>query len=208
MAILRLSTGKVYAEYVDINELVKPLQVGRFLLPDDVREKVAQLEMPLTRQGADYLFQSLDTDAEKLMERHEFKFRYRRVGCYMPPEKRGGDCSFAIAEDGGGDVFVEEMTEGQLSEYLTPHNVLAHDWHFTFSGTIVKGVQLKSGLQAVVYVTAGEWIRLAPTVLNWPIFAFGRPVIGLSYFDREPENHGDFDMKLYPGHQIAASMQF
>ena len=33
MAIARLSTGEVFTHYSDINELVKPLQVGRFSFP-------------------------------------------------------------------------------------------------------------------------------------------------------------------------------
>lgn len=208
MAIARLSTGEVYANYSDINELVKPVQVGRFSLPEEVGEKINALAKPLTREGADYILSNLDPNAETMMKNAGFSFSYRRVGCYVPPKTRGGACSFTLVQDGNEEAATAEMTEADLGIYLTPHNVHVHDWHFTFSGAIVKGLQLEGDLQAVVYVTAGEWIRLAPTALNWPIFAFGTPVIGVSYYDRDPNAEGGFDMDLHTEHPIREAMKY
>ena len=208
MAIARLSTGEVFAHYSDINEITKPLQVGKFSLPASARQKIAGLQKPLTSQGAECILDVLDPNADSIMQREGFEFQYRRVGCYVPPETRGGQCSFTTLEEGSVDVNVETMSEDELAAYLMPHNVHAHDWHFTFSGTIIKGIQLDDDLQAVVYVTPGEWIRLSPAVLNWPIFAFGTPVIGLSYFDRMPGADGEFDMSLHPDHSVIDSMKF
>ena len=208
MAIARLSTGEVYAKYSDINELVSPVQVGGFSLPESFEQKVNSLSMPLTREGADYILTNLDPNAETMMNNAGFSFSFRRVGCYVPPETRGGKCSFTILQENMEEVATAEMTEADLGVYLTPHNVHVNDWHFTFSGAIVKGLQLEGDLQAVVYVTPGEWIRLAPTALNWPIFAFGAPVIGVSYYDREPNAEGGFDMDLHPDHPVPATMKF
>ena len=208
MAIARLSTGEVYANYSHINELVKPVKVGRFSLPEDVKEKINVLSKPLTREGADFILNNLDPNTETMMKNAGFSFSFRRVGCYVPPETRGGKCSFSILQDDMEEAATAEMTEADLGVYLTPHNVHVNDWHFTFSGTIVKGLQLAGDLQAVVYVTPGEWIRLAPTALNWPIFAFGAPVIGVSYYDREPNAEGGFNMDLHADHPIREAMKF
>ena len=112
----------------------------------------------------------------------------------------GGHSSFSRVAEETREVATEEADD--LQAYLTPHNIHVNDWHFVFSGTIVKGMQLQGDRQAVVYVTPGEWIRLAPSVLNWPIFSFGEPVIGLSYYDREPAAEGWFPMDLHPDHTI------
>ena len=55
MAIARLSTGEVFTHYSDINELVKPLQVGRFSFPLEVEQKINALTKPLTKEGVDYI---------------------------------------------------------------------------------------------------------------------------------------------------------
>lgn len=208
MAIARFSTGEVYASYSDINRLVAPVQVGRFSFPESLEQKVNELMMPLTREGADLIFDNLDPNAETMMKKAGFDFSYRRVGCYVPPKTRGGECSFTLLQDDREEGVTAKMTEADLGAYLTPHNVHVNDWHFTYSGTIVKGLQLERDRQAVVYVTPGEWIRLASTALNWPIFAFGTPVIGLSYYDLEPNGEGGFEMDLHPDHPILETMTF
>lgn len=208
MAIARLSTGEVFTHYSDINELVKPLQVGRFSFPLEVEQKINALTKPLTKEGVDYILDAVHSDAESVLEDAGFEFKSRRVGCYVPPETRGGECSFTRTREGQAEVDTVTMTENDLTGYLTPHNVHVNDWHFTCSGAIVKGIQLEADLQAVVYVSPGEWIRLAPSVLNWPIFAFGTPVIGLSYYDRAPNADGKFDMDMYPDHPVLETMKF
>lgn len=208
MAIARISTGEVYADYSDINKIVGPVQVGRFSLSEEVGQKISNLSMPLTKEGADYIFANFDPDAENIMKNEGFDFAIRKLGCYAPPVTRGGNCSFSRLDEGSGEIVTDEMNEAGLTAYLTPHNIHVNDWHFTLSGTIVKGIQLKGDKQAVVYVTPGEWIRLAPTVLNWPIFAFGVPVIGISYYDREVNSEGWFDMDLHPDHPILLSTKF
>ena len=208
MAIARLSTGEVFTHYSDINELVKPLQVGRFSFPLEVEQKINALTKPLTKEGVDYILDAVHSDAESVLEDAGFEFKSRRVGCYVPPETRGGECSFTRTREGQTEVDTVTMTEDDLTGYLTPHNVHVNDWHFTCSGAIVKGIQLEADLQAVVYVSPGEWIRLAPSVLNWPIFAFGTPVIGLSYYDRAPNADGKFDMDMYPDHPVLETMKF
>ena len=209
MAIARLSTGEVYTDYSDINKIVNPVQVGRFSLSEEVKQGVSNLNMPITKDGADYIFANFDPDAENLMKNEGFDFAIRKLGCYIPPVTRGGEnVHFQGLMKAAGEIATDEMKEADLTAYLTPHNIHVNDWHFTFSGTIVKGIQLEGDKQAVVYVTPGEWIRLAPTVLNWPIFAFGVPVMAISYYDREVNKEGWFDMDLHPDHPIFESTRF
>jgi hypothetical protein len=77
-----------------------------------------------------------------------------------------------------------------------------------FGGAIVKGMQLGDDRQAVVYVTPGEWIRLFPSVLNWPIFPFGKPAIAVSHYDRQLNEMGWFDMDVLPEHEVLDTMRF
>jgi hypothetical protein len=208
MAIARLSTGEVYGEYDDINELVSPVQVGRFEVNEDTKRKVRNMQTPLKGGDAEFILRSLGADVDEQMRSNGFEYAVRRVGCYVPPKERGGECSFSLVMEGSQDVKVDELRESDLSAYVTPHHAMVNDWHCVFSGTIVKGIQMEGDRQAVVYVTPGEWIRLAPSVLNWPIFAFGAPVIAVSHYDRELNERGWFDMELRPDHPILETMKF
>ena len=83
-----------------------------------------------------------------------------------------------------------------------------YDWYFIVSGTIMKGVQLEGGVQGIVYATPGDWLRFAPSVLNWPMMASGSPVIAVAYYDREPNEEGGFDMEFKADHTVMDTMKF
>jgi hypothetical protein len=85
VAIARLSTGEIYADYADINEAIGPVQVGSFDLSDEVREKVRSLQMPLTADAARYIISNLGDDAREQMRERGYSYEVRRVGCFVPP---------------------------------------------------------------------------------------------------------------------------
>ena len=69
-------------------------------------------------------------------------------------------------------------------------------------------MQLEGDLQAMIYVTAGEWQRLDPNILTWVIFSIGEPVLGLSFFDSQPDENGGFETDAMPDHTVLETMKF
>jgi hypothetical protein len=198
MALLRLSTGQVYTTIRDISSRIGTTRIGVFDYPESFRRTVAQLQVPLTDEGAEVLTRNLDPKAVAWATGEGLTFR--RLGCIIPPSGSAKEFVFAFGK-AGSDSAPTQMSEAQLSAYTTPHRVLANDWHFVMRGGIIKGLQLDGGLQAVLYVQPGEWIRLNPKVVNWPVFPVGEPSIGISFFDREwgtfgQETHSD--VKVHP----------
>jgi hypothetical protein len=169
---------------------------------------MGKLQMPLTADASRYIISHLGDDVREQMKERGYSYEVRRVGCFIPPTTRGGKCSFSLVMEGSTDVIVDKLVEEELSKYVTPHNAIVHDWHCVFAGVIIKGMQLEDGRQAVVYVTPGEWIRLFPTVLSWPIFPFGKPVLAVSHYDRQLNELGWFDMELFPEHKVLDTMRF
>ena len=206
MAIARVSTGEVYASYEGINQVVAPLQVGTFDLSAEAKSKLAELPMPLDDDGVKFLFDSLDSDAIAMVENEGFV--YRRAGCLMPPQEDRGLGQFVL-NDLQGTAVAMEMSAEDLKAYATPHYVLAGDIHCVFTGMISKGLVMEDGRQAVVYVQAGEWIRLNQTILNWPIFAADAPGSAVSYFDRKPSPEtNNYDMDIHPEVEVLPEMVF
>jgi len=124
-------------------------------------------------------------------------FTYRRVGNVVPSPKQDGSFAFVTRDEHSpGDAPPIARSPKEIADYLIPHHVQVNDWHFVFSGGIIKGLQLKGDLQGVVYCGAGEWIRLNPSILNWPIFPYGQATVAVSCFDR-PFAGGPFKMDLH-----------
>lgn len=203
MALLRLSNGRIYTTFEDINRLVAPLSVGAFKVSDEVLRKASGFSHPLSKGNATYLLNNLAAEDRAMVE--GLGFTHRRVGEVIPK----GDGTFLMAltyESQDEQAPPAVLSAKEIAEYLTPHYVHANDWHFVFSGAIVKGVQLEDGMQGVVYCPAGNWIRLAPTVLNWPIFPWGEATAAISCFDRPCEE--PFHMELHPEVAILPEMRF
>jgi hypothetical protein len=204
MPILRLSNGRVYTTADTINPAVAPLQVGTFDYPPAVRAKVAKFSHPLSKSDAMFILNSLDPKAIDMVV--GAGFTYRRVGNVVPSANEDGSFSFLQwSEKSPADAKPLARTSKEISDYLIPHHVQVNDWHFVFSGAIIKGVRIRDDLQGVVYCQAGEWIRLGPTLLNWPIFPYGEPTCAVSYFDRTFED-GPFKMDLKPDVRVLPGM--
>lgn len=210
MAVLRLSTGGVVVGYSEINELIAPagMEVGRFDYPDSLEDKVKAMAKPLTNQGAEFAFGELSSNVEGVVKDLNFNYSYRRAGVFVPPKEKGGISAFSVAGDNQPEVSSAELSTTDLSNYMAPHILRVNNLHFAFAGSFVKGMQLESGLQAMVYVTAGEWQRLDPNILTWVIFSHGEPVLGLSYFDGMPDENGGFETDVMPDHAILETMKF
>src|SRR5580658_1477933 len=206
MALLRLSNARVYTTIDEINELVSPLQVGTFNLPEAARGAVARFKHPLSKEDAMTVLRLLDPKVVDMVTREGFTFR--RVGNVVPSPKQDGSFAFVTRDENSpGEAAPIARSPKEIADYLIPHHVLVNDWHFVFSGGIIKGVHLKDGLQGVVYCQAGDWIRLNPTILNWPIFPYGEATVAVSYFDR-PFAGGPFKMDLHKEVEVQPGMTF
>lgn len=200
MAIARLSNGKVLGAYADINAAIAPTEVGRFPLSREVIEHILAMPMPLTQEGADYILTKLDPEADRMAR--EGGFGYRRVGCIVPPGA-DGMMKFSLKPGPDGARKAEDVMKQQI-----PHRTHANELHFTFTGTIAKGLQL-DGLQATLYVTAGEWMKLHEVTANWVIYPSGQAVNAVSCYDRDPPT-ADMRYETTPetGVSILETMRF
>ncbi len=210
MAVLRLSNGEVYISHEDINRILAPvgMTVGGFEYPEALRAKVAGMDKPLTKEGIDLVFGELAASVEGVLAAEGFEYSFRRAAVYVPPEVAGGSSIFSMALAGQEAAMSAEMPAAGLDAYRTPHVLKANNIHFSFANGFVKGLQLANGVQAVLYTTDGEWMRLTPTCFNWVIFPVGEPVVGLSYFDQEPDAEGQFETEVTMDHDILESMTF
>lgn len=203
MPLLRLSDGRVYTTAEDINAIVKPMEVGSFALDNALRQKVDAMAQPLSADDAKSIVSLLDPDARRKVAAEGYISW--RLGNIVP----GGDGSydfhqhFENGEAGGGKKSSQE-----IRDYLTPHHVLVNDIHFVFTGAIIKGVQLENGLQGVCYVQQGEWIRLGPTILNWPVFPSGKATTGLSFYDQVAGPGQSWKMDLHPEVEVFPTMLY
>lgn len=203
MAIARLSTGELYGSHKDINAVIGPTEIGAFKLPLDVSEKIAALQMPVDKHGAEYFLSNFDPEAKAFADAEGFSFQ--QVRCFVPPATKGGPAGFSTNPGGAAG----EMPADVLTAYQTPHNVNANEVHFLFQGCITKGLQLEDGHQAVVYITAGEWMRIHSVTMTWPVFNAGEASIAMSCYDREPQvEGGQFEMTMHPQHKILETMKF
>ncbi len=210
MAILRLSNGEVYVTYKDINKIIAPagMTVGRFPYPEALEAKVAEMSKPLTKESLDLVFGEMASSVEGILKDANYSYAACRGAVYVPPETKGGKCAFSMALAGMEEPMNAEMNESDTSDYKLPHVLRTDNWHFAFASAFVKGMQLEGDLQAVIYVTAGEWQRLDSNILTWVIFTFGEPVVGLSYFADEPNAQGKWETDVAPDHVILDTMKF
>lgn len=199
MALLRLSTGKLYTTHEEISPRIGTVRIGKFNYPDEFRREVEKLATPLTEEGAEFVTSRLDPAAIALPNAEGLV--HRRVGSVVP--QSDGGFVFAFGKT-AADATPRQMSEEQMRAYLMPHIVDAVDWHFVLAGGIVKGLDLGDH-QGVLYVQAGEWICLNPKVVNWPIFPNGQSTIGVSYFNKEP---GTFGQVEYPDVKILPEMRY
>jgi hypothetical protein len=206
VALLRLSNGRVYTTLNDINRIVAPLSLGTFAMPQAVRDRIAKFSQPISKADAVFLLENLDPNAVRMVT--EEGFTYRRVGNVVPSPSEDGTFAFLQrTEDTPADAPPAARSAKEIRDYLVPHHVQVNDWHFVFSGAIIKGLQIRQDLQGVVYCQAGEWIRLNPSLLNWPIFPYGEPTVAISYFDRSFAG-GPFKMDLKPEVKVLEGMSY
>lgn len=210
MAVLRLSTGEVVVGYSEINELIAPagMEVGRFVYPDSLENKVKAMAKPLTNDGAELAFGELSSNVEGVVKDLNFNYSYRRAAVYVPPKEQGGTGNFSLSGDDQSGVASMDVTASDMDNYMAPHILRVVNLHFAFTGAFVKGMQLEGDLQAMIYVTAGEWQRLDPNILAWVIFSCGEPVVGLSFFGDKPDANGLHETDVMADHPILDTMKY
>lgn len=202
MAVARLSSGELYGSIDHINAIIGPMEVGKFDLPSDIGSKLASMSMPVSENDASYFVNNWG-GGKKIADDGGYSFQ--QVRCFVPQKEKGGPAGFSTNPGGAmGDMPAEA-----LIAYQTPHHVNANEIHFLFSGCITKGLQLADGRQAVVYITAGEWMRIDSSNLTWPVFNSGEASVAMSCYDRQPQlEGGQFEMSLYPEHAVLETMKF
>ena len=144
MAVLRLSTGEIYVTYEDINARTAPMgmEVGSFPYPESLSTKWANLPKPLTQEALDFAFGELSQNVEGLVKDAGFKYEYRRVGCFVPAKTEGGTSGFSFGGDDKPGVASIEISGQDMANYMAPHIVRVHNWHFCLSGAFIKGLQI------------------------------------------------------------------
>lgn len=206
MAVLRVSNGKVYTTYNEINEILAPagMTVGGFSYPDALRLKVEQMDMSLPAEALDLMFGEVAQIVDGVLKDEGFNHACIRAGAGVPISD---GTMFSVAYEGQAAMSME-IKDADAEGYMVPHILRVNNFHFALVNAFVKGVQLKDGLQCVIYTTAGEWMNLTPECLNWVVFAVGAPAVGLSYFDVEPDAQGQFDTEGKPDHIVLETMKF
>lgn len=208
MALLRLSNGRFYTDIKTINELIAPVQIGSFDIRPEIASSVNDPELKFDRKFADLMYERAAPGTEKILKDAGFEDKERRLAVYIPPKTSKDPHQFITLLDGDEQAEPAPLRDEDFGAYLVPHRFPVNDWHFCFIGTMAKGLRLENGEQAVLYVFAGEWMRLRPTVLNWPVFQSATPIIGLSYFEEKANEHGAYDMELVPDFVPEETMKF
>ncbi|MEM8496690.1 MAG: hypothetical protein AAF542_01625 [Pseudomonadota bacterium] len=206
MAILRVSTGKVYSTYQEINQILAPagMTVGSFDYKDSLKEKVEAMDMELPASSLDLLFGEVAHAVASEVERLAFNAASKRAGAGVPI---ADGTLFTMAYEGQAAMSME-MKDADSAAYLTPHILRNNNLHFGLVNAFVKGVQLPDATQCVIYTTAGEWMNLTPDCLAWVVFAHGVPAVGLSYFDAVPDEQGQYEMDVRADHAVLETMKF
>ncbi|MCY3750391.1 MAG: hypothetical protein OXG54_03220 [Gammaproteobacteria bacterium] len=206
MAVLRVSSGKVYTTYNEINEILAPagMTVGEFSYPKDLKAKVEQMDMSLPGKALDLMFGEVVESVEGVIKDEDFDYSCVRAGAGVPVN---GGTMFYMAYKGQVAMSME-MRDEDSDGYMVPHILRNNNLHFALVNAFVKGVQLEDGEQCVIYTTAGEWMNLTPECLNWVIFAVGAPAVGISFFDAEPDAQGEFDTEVRTDHAVLETMKF
>ena len=193
MAILRTEGGRTLSRHDEINEILRPTEIGTFQLSAAVARLLASLELPLAPADADRILETFDPQLDKALRAQGFV--HRRVGCLARgdhADPRNKEIVSFYTRPGQSGVMPAEG----LKQYATPHRLEADERHHVHAGVIVKGLALPGGEQAVIYVCAGEWVRVHKTNLSWPIFPYDGPNLAVSYFDRPAPVKNDYRMDL------------
>ena len=67
MAILRLSTGKIFTDYARLNKIIAPVEVDSFSLSEEAKNTVIEKTRTLNRESADFLLETLgDGELERM----------------------------------------------------------------------------------------------------------------------------------------------
>lgn len=208
MALLRLSNGEIYTDLKTINQLIAPVEIGTFEVPADVAKAVSDPDLKFNRAFANLMHGTVVPKAKETLKQAGFDPKETRLAVYVPPKTANDPHQFIALLEGEGEIDPAPLREEDFAAYLVPHRFPVNDWHFCFAGTMAKGLLLENGVQATLYIFGGEWMKLKPTVLNWPIFQKASPIVGLSFFEEEANEHGAYDMDLVPDFQPEESVRF
>jgi hypothetical protein len=179
MALLRLEDGRIFTTLADINAQLAPMQIGAFPFDAAMQARVEEMAKPVSKESAEEIVAMLD-EATRARFAEEGLASWRLGNVIDEGDDQFGFYLFYE----NGESGTGQQSGAAMRDYKTPHRDDVEDIHFVFSGAIIKGAVLESGVQGVVYVQAGEWIKVGSKAINWPVFPAGQSTIGLSFFNR------------------------
>lgn len=200
MALLRFSDGRVYCAAKDINPVIAPMTLGTFPVGEKTLERLAATKMPPSRDAATFFVEAIGPAQRQWLESEGF-ISWRVGSAFETGDSAFGAYHHFQNGDSGGRNFTGEQRP-------IPHTMEVDDIHFVFSGAVVKGFELENGLQGVIYVQAGEWLRVGPEVLCWPVLVSGQPTIAVSFYSKVATAQGGWKRNDQPSHKIDPAMRF
>jgi hypothetical protein len=203
MALLRLSDGRVFTAIEDINAQLSPMKIGAFGFSEAERTQVDAMDKPLSTESAKAIVAMLDPELRASLAAEGLGSW--RLGNVV--ENADGSFGFYLWYE-NGETGTGQQSAEDMRQYRNPHRDDVEDIHFVFSGSIIKGAQLDNGLQGVVYVQEGEWIRVGSKAVNWPVFPAGKSTIGLSFFSKPATSTLKSGRESFPDLEILAGMRF
>src|SRR5687767_1122654 len=116
MAILRTEDGRTLSRHDEINEFIRPTEIGTFQLSAAAARLLASLELPLTPADADRILETFDPQLDETLRAQGFV--HRRVGCLARGDQsnpRSKETVSFCTHPGQAGVMPAEM----LKQYAT-----------------------------------------------------------------------------------------
>lgn len=203
MAILRLSDGRILTSFEGINRMIAPMVVGAFDGADDMLQLAQSMPQPLSQDDALAIFGAIPASQTQAVA--DAGLSYSRVAAAIP--NADGSATFVSRTmDSPAETATPTLSEEQMRVYRVPHHVMAREWHFVFTGAVVKGVYISNELQGVVYCPAGNWMQLDSRVISWVMLPRDEATIAAGFFDT-PCDTG-FEMRVREDIEVLPAMRF
>jgi hypothetical protein len=181
MAIARLKSGRTFVTYDGINRLIAPAKVGPFAIPPEVATIVSEASRSITDGPA--LLHAFDIALGEDIRLQGLLFgRVTSVAAERPGPADAYGRRLSIYPEIPAEVLSREFQRSTL-----PHFTHATELHHVVLGAMIMGLELPNEEQAIVYVGAGETLRLVDSVQHWPYDPADGSHTVVSYFDQFPQ---------------------
>jgi cupin superfamily acireductone dioxygenase involved in methionine salvage len=142
MSLLIDQNGHVFENSVRINQLLSPVQVGRFIISDDAREF---MKNDMDDSNVDHLFRFIPKEMDQLC---------RQTKGLVPTKAS----VFKLTQQAGS----QERSDASQ----TPHINAGNEVHFFFDGSYIIYFSIDSSHYSLI-VQAGDWLYIPANVEHW-----------------------------------------